>query len=337
MKILAGDIGGTKTNLAVFQAKKELVAPIAEDTFPSREYQSLEAMVKEFLLRVKTPIEYATFGVAGPVVQGRASITNLPWLVDETRLIDSFKFSSVCILNDLEATAYAISLLKSSDLQTLNLGDPTSGGTIAVIAPGTGLGEAFLTWDGSRYWAHASEGGHTDFAPTTPDEVNLLLYLQGQFDHVSYEKACSGQGIRNIYRYYHKDLNSGDEKSWLIEEAKQVVEAEDPTPVIVHAALERSIKCSFCFSTLERFVSILGGEAGNLALKVMATGGVYLGGGIPPRILPMLKDERFMRAFSRKGRMSPLVARMPVHIILNQKAALLGAARFGLDTVKGAY
>jgi glucokinase len=336
MVILAGDIGGTKTNLAIFESRKESLTPLAEDTFPSAQYPSLEAILEKFLSRNKTSVGCATFGVAGPVIDGRASITNLPWVIDERSLADSFKFTSVRILNDLEATAYMIPFLKPSDLHTLNAGNANQGGTIAVIAPGTGLGEAFLTWDGSGHRVHASEGGHSDFAPGTSNEIELLLYLQSQFGHVSFEKACSGRGIRNIYRYFHKSLKPADLNRLLSEEAKQVVESEDPTPVIVHAALERAVKCQFCLSTLQMFVSILGGEAGNLALKVMATGGVYLGGGIPPRILPMLDSGLFIESFRRKGRMSELVGRIPVHVILNPKTALLGAARFGIDSIKGA-
>jgi glucokinase len=334
MVILAGDIGGTKTNLALFQSKKESLAPLAEDTFSSAQYPSLEAILEKFLSRIKTSVECATFGVAGPVIHGRASITNLPWVIDEKRIMDLFKFTSVQILNDLEATAYMIPFLKPPDLHMLNAGDANQKGTIAVIAPGTGLGEAFLTWNSSGYRVHPSEGGHSDFAPGTSEEVNLLMYLQGQTGHVSFEKVCSGQGVRNIYRYFHKNFEPGDLNRLLSEETKQVVEAEDPTPIIVHAALERSVKCQFCLSTLEMFVSIMGEEAGNLALKVMATGGVYLGGGIPPRILSMLDSGRFIEAFCRKGRMSELVARIPVHVILNPKAALLGAARFGIDSMR---
>jgi glucokinase len=326
--ILAGDIGGTKTVMALFRPEEESLGLVAEETFPSGKYSSLEAIMKEFLAKNMVSVDHASFGVAGPVVHGRASITNLPWVIDEGTLKKAFKLSSVRILNDLEATAYAVPLLKPSDLRTLNKGDPVDRGTIAVIAPGTGLGEAFLTWDGSRYSPHASEGGHTDFAPANDEEVELLKYVQNQSDHVSYEKVCSGQGIRNVYKYYHRDLHVDDVRSWLAQEARQVDATEDPTPVIVHSALERNPRCGACFDTLNMFVSILGREAGNLALKVLATGGVYLGGGIPPRVLPALENERFTRAFRRKGRMSQLVSQIPVHVILNPKTALLGAARY---------
>jgi glucokinase len=333
--ILAGDIGGTKTEMALFRLEGESLGLVIEETFLSGKYSSLEAIMKEFLGKNSVSVDHASFGVAGPVVHGRASLTNLPWAIDERTLKETFKFSSVRILNDLEATAYAVPLLKPSDLRTLNKGDPIDGGTFAVIAPGTGLGEAFLTWDGSRYWAHPSEGGHTDFAPGNDEEMELLKYVQNQSDHVSYEKVCSGQGIRNIYKYYHRDLHVEDVKSWLTQEARQVDETEDPTPVIVHSALERSPRCGACFDTLNMFVSILGSEAGNLALKVLATGGVYLGGGIPPRVLRALENDRFTQAFKRKGRMAQLVSQIPVHVILNPKTALLGAASCCVEARKG--
>ena len=319
--LLAGDIGGTKTNLAVFSTEVGLRAPLAEATFPSGHYSNLETLVREFLAQVDLPVDRAAFGVAGPVVAGRARITNLHWVMDEAQIQKTLNLSSVRLLNDLEAIAYAVPFLEPSDLHTLNEGQPVAGGNIAVIAPGTGLGEAFLTWDGSRYRAYGSEGGHSDFAPATPLEINMLRYLQDQFGHVSYERVCSGRGIPNIYHFL-KDSGYAEEPEWL---AEQLAAADDLTPVIVNAALDEKPP-EICLATLDAFVSILGSEAGNLALKVMATGGVYLGGGVPPRILPALKQERFIQAFRHKGRMSDLLAQMPVHVILNPKVALLGAA-----------
>jgi glucokinase len=325
--LLAGDIGGTKTNLAVFSAETGLRAPLAEATFPSADYPSLEALVREFLDQVDLKVDRASFGVAGPVAAGRAEITNLPWVMDGTQLQEVLNLSSVRLLNDLAAIAHAVPFLEPDDLHTLNVGQPVPAGTMAVIAPGTGLGEAFLTWGGSRYRPHASEGGHTDFAPTNPLEVELLRYLQDRFGHVSCERVCSGRGLPNIYTYL-KDSGYADEPAWL---AEQLAAADDPTPVIVNTALDEEKPCELCVATLSTFVSILGAEAGNLALKVLASGGVYLGGGIPPRILPALEQGRFMEAFQRKGRMSDLLARMPVHVILNPKVALLGAACHGLE------
>jgi glucokinase len=331
--LLAGDIGGTKTNLTVFSPEDGPRAPLAEATFPSADYPSLEALVREFLGQVGLSVERASFGVAGPVVASRATITNLPWVMEETQLQEALNLSSVRLLNDLNAIAHAVPFLEPADLHTLNVGQPTSGrgvhgrGAMAVVAPGTGLGEAFLTWDGTRYRPHASEGGHADFAPTNPFEAELLRYLQGRFEHVSYERVCSGRGLPNIYAYL-KNSGYADEPAWLTE---QLAAADDPTPIIVNTALDSQKGCELCVATLNAFVSILGAEAGNLALKVLARGGVYLGGGIPPRILPALEEERFMGAFQRKGRMSDLLARVPVHVILNPKVALLGAACHGLE------
>lgn len=325
--LLAGDIGGTKTNLAVFSPETGPRTPLGEATFSSARYPSLEVLVHEFLAEVSLPVDRASFGVAGPVMGGHATITNLPWVMNETELQVALKLSSVRLLNDLDAIAHGVPFLEPADLHTLNEGEPAAGGAIAVIAPGTGLGEAFLTWDGTRYRAHASEGGHTDFAPTNLFEIELLRYLQGEFEHVSYERICSGLGLPNIYAYL-RDSGFADEPAWL---AEQLTAADDPTPVIVNAALDDEQPCALCVATLNAFVSILGAEAGNLALKVLATGGVYLAGGISPRILPALEHERFLEAFRNKGRFSDLLARMPVHVILNPKVALLGAACHGLE------
>jgi glucokinase len=199
-------------------------------------------------------------------------------------------------------------------------------GAIAVVAPGTGLGEAFLTWDGSRYVAQPSEGGHADFAPTNPLEVGLLQYLWERYEHVSYERVCSGLGIPNIYAYL-RDSGYAAEPAWL---AEVLAQAQDPTPIIVNTALDQSQPCELCMGTLDTFVSILGAEAGNMALNTLATGGVYLGGGIPPRILPALERAHFMRSFYNKGRFGEFLARIPVYVIMNPKVALLGAAAFGL-------
>jgi glucokinase len=324
--LLAGDIGGTKTDLAVFSAETGPRLALAEATFPSGRYPSLEVLVREFLGQIDLAVQRASFGVAGPVVGGRATTTNLPWVIDATQLEQTLGLSSVRLLNDLVAIANAVPSLEPSDLHTLNAGEPVHGSNVAVVAPGTGLGEAFLTWDGTRYRPHASEGGHADFAPTTPLQIELLRYLKDRFGHVSYERVCSGRGLPNIYAYL-RDSGAAEEPAWL---AERLAEVDDPTPVIANAALDGERHCELCVATLETFVSILGAESGNLALKVMATGGVYLGGGIPRRILPALQQERFTRAFTDKGRFSDLLARMPVHVILHPKTALLGAACYGL-------
>lgn len=326
--LLAGDIGGTKTTLAVFSRDAGPRKPLVEATFPSDQYPSLEALVQEFLRQAKVRVERASFGVAGPVVLGRAKITNLPWVTEEKQLASALNLKSVQLLNDLAAIAHAVPILEPSDLHTLNVGKPEPQGTLAVMAPGTGLGEAFLSWDGTRYRAYASEGGHADFAPTNEFELELLRYLLRRYEHVSYERVCSGMGIPNIYAFL-KESGYAEEPAWLRE---QLPVAKDPTPIIVSAALDDKRPCELCISTLNTFVSILGAAAGNLALQVLATGGVYLGGGIPPRVLPVLKTERFMQTCKSKGRMTDLMSQIPVHVILNPKSALLGAAVHGLES-----
>lgn len=323
--LLAGDIGGTKTDLAIFSSDRGPRSPLAEGTFPSANYASLEALAGEFLDKVRLSITGASFGVAGPVVAGRAKVTNLPWQIDAERLGSTLRVTRVDVINDLDAIAHAIPLLEPADLQTLSAGAPIRGGAIAVIAPGTGLGEAFLTWDGRKYQAHPSEGGHADFAPTNARELDMLRFLQERFDHVSYERVCSGRGLPNIYAYL-KQTGDAEEPAWL---AAQLDAAPDPTPVIIGAALGEP-PCALCATTLETFVSILGAEAGNLALKVLATGGVYVAGGIPRRILPALEGGGFMPSFRRKGRFADLLDRVPVHIVVNPKVGLIGAASLGL-------
>lgn len=325
--LLAGDIGGTKTNLAVVDPGQGVGEIVTEATFPSGRYPSLESIVQQFLNQTGLKVQRASFGVAGPVLGGRATITNLPWVIDEYNLQRAFNLEAVYLLNDLVSIAYAVPHLEPQDLHVLNEGRPEPGGAIAVLAPGTGLGEAFLTWESTRYSAHPSEGGHADFAPTNKTEIKLLRYLHERFDHVSYERICSGMGLPNIYNFY-KETERYEEPAWL---AEQLAAAADPTPVIVQAALNTERPCPLCQATLETFVSVLGAEAGNLALKVLSTGGVYLAGGIPPRILPALEGETFMRAFLRKGRLSHLLAPMPVNVVLNPKAALLGAIHYGLE------
>jgi glucokinase len=324
--LLAGDIGGTKTNLAIFSTERGLRDPLLEATFPSSHYPSLEAVVQEFLGQTRLKVDRASFGVAGPVINGQATITNLPWKMDEAELKRAFNLSAVRLINDLESIANAVPILEPADLHTIHQGTAVQHGAIAVIAPGTGLGEAFLTWDGNDYEAHPTEGGHTDFAPTDALQMGLLQFMLKRFDHVSYERVCSGMGLPNLYDYL-KQSGYAPEPDWL---AKALVDAGDRTPIIVNAALEGKPGSELCVATLKMFVSILGAEAGNMALKVLSTGGVYLGGGIPPRILSVLASSTFTEAFRDKGRFAPVLTRMPVYVILNPKSALLGAAASGL-------
>lgn len=324
--LLVGDIGGTKTDLAIITREGGPRAPRASAEFPSASYPSLEAIVREFLGRVGLPIRRACLGIAGPVMGGRVKTTNLPWVIEAEALAAAFGLESVRLLNDLEATAWAVPILRPADLVSLNAGTPVAGGAIALIAPGTGLGEGFLTWDGSRYVAHASEGGHADFAPTDATQIGLLQYLQARHGHVSVERVCSGLGLPHIYDYLRETRVAPESP----EVAERLAQAADRTPIIIEAALHPVAPCKLCVAVLDTFVAVLGAEAGNLALKVLATGGVYLAGGIPMRILPMLADGRFLRAFQRKGRLAELFGAVPVDVIA-ARAALIGAARCGLE------
>lgn len=327
--LLAGDVGGTKTDLAVYDLERSGMTPVAEQEFPSANYRDLQSIVREFLSGLKLPIDRACFAVAGPVVDGAAQITNLPWVLQEEALARELDFETVYLLNDLEAIAWAVPALKEASLHTLKHGTVVDHGTIGVIAPGTGLGEAFLTWDGQRYRAHASEGGHADFAPTTMEQVGLLQYLWRRFDHVSYENVCSGRGMPHLYEYL-KDSGSAVE---LDDVAEQLRQARDATPVIVGAALRSSNRSSLCRATVEMFVSILAAETGNLAVKVLATGGLYLAGGLPLHVLPLLDTERFVEIFESKGRFSTLLSDVPIHVVLH-RTALPGAARYALDAMQ---
>lgn len=328
--LLAGDVGATKTTLGVFSDARGPRDALNKRTFPSKPYQGLDAIVRDFLAEIDVEVTRAAFGVAGPVIEDRVEVTNLPWVIDGADLGDALELSRVVLLNDLAAIANAVPLLEPDEVHTLQAGRADATGAVAVVAPGTGLGEAFLTWDGEqgRYHPHASEGGHTDFGPTTPRQIQLLRYLWARHEHVSYELVCSGMGIPNLYAYFRSG-GYAEEPEWLAQELRQ---ADDPTPVIVQAGLDQQRPCELCQVVLDAFVSILGAEAGNLALKVMATGGVYLGGGIPPRILPALERDGFMASFHNKGRHSDLMTQMPVHVILNSDVALLGVAGYGLNS-----
>ena len=326
--LLAGDIGGTKTDLAVYTGETGPFAPLAETEVHSADYGSLEAIGKEFLTKVKEPVDRACFAVAGPVIDGRAKTTNLPWVIDESTVAKELNLEQVHLMNDLEAIAFAIPRLRTNDLQTLNAGAPVPGGAIGVIAPGTGLGESFLTWDGARYIAHSSEGGHASYAPTDETQIGLLAYMLKRFDHVSYEKVCSGIGIPHIYEYL-RSIGGAPETP---EVAQAIAAAHDPSPAIIKFGLDPAHSSALCAATLDILVSILGDEAGNLALKVLATGGVYLAGGIATHVLPALKGPRFMQSFARKGRFAELMARMPIHVIVT-RAALAGAASYGLENL----
>jgi glucokinase len=321
--LLAGDVGGTKTALGIFSQESGPRAPLAHASYSSGDGESLVALVRRFLGSTDLPIDRACFAVAGPVLDGRTKITNLSWVIDERGLAEELGLESVRLINDLEAIARAIPTLTPGDLHTLNHGTPADGGAIAVIAPGTGLGEAFLTWDSFRYIPHPSEGGHGDFAPTTTLEIGLLQDLRRQCDHVSVERVCSGPGIIRIYDYLRRAGHFISSR----ETAALIVNAADPAAMITQAGLRRPTPDPLSRAALEMFVSILGAEAGNLALRVLATGGVYLAGGIPPRLVPVLDEGRFLQSFVRKRRLADLLTNLPIHVVLT-RSAILGAVLF---------
>ena len=318
--ILAGDIGGTNARLAYFQSQNGHLQLVSERVFPSREYSEFATIVSRFVEDSGTRPEVACFGIAGPVRNGRVEVSNLPWVIEQARLAKQTAIPATLLINDLEAGAWSIGALSASDLVSLNSVSGPTAGNQAVIAPGTGLGEAGLFWDGSRHHVFACEGGHTDFAPQGELQIELLRYLAKRFDHVSYERALSGPGLVNVYEFL-RDSGCDRESAEMAAEMKQ----SDPAAAISKAALTGS--SPLAEKALDLWISVYGAEASNLALKIMATGGLFLAGGISPKILPKLKDPLFMKAFLDKGRLRPLVESIPVHVVTNEKAGLLGAAR----------
>jgi len=326
--ILAGDIGGTKTNLGFFVLEGKTLHPKKVRNFHNADYPELPSILKEFLEVNPGKVRAACFGVAGPVINGVCRTTNLPWVVDTSKLKALLKIEEVSLINDMEATAYGIGALPKSALMELNPGKPVAHGNIAVIAAGTGLGEGMLFWDGKYYRAVASEGGHSDFAPRNALELDLCKYLLKKFGHSSYERVLSGPGLLNIYDFL-KIRNFAKEPAWLKKELSQ----NDPGTVISKNALTGGNK--LCVKALDMFCAIYGAEAGNLGLKVLALGGVFLGGGIAPKIISKLRDGVFRKAFLEKGRFSKFLSQIPVHAILEEKTALHGAAVHALQLKTG--
>ncbi len=327
--ILAGDIGGTKTILALVDAAVGARRPLREETFASREHDSLESIVGRFLAGEDRRPTAASFGLAGRVEGRTARITNLPWTIDADSIGREFGIDEVHLLNDLEAVATAVPRLEDGDLKVLNPGRRDPQGVIGVIAPGTGLGEAFLTWSGDRHRAWPSEGGHVSFAPATAEQSELLHFLEARFGHVSFERVCSGSGFPNLYHFL-VETGRHDEPDWLRD---RLAAASDKTPVLMGAALEGTSPA--CVAALDLFVGILGSVVGNMALKLLPAGGLYLGGGIPPRILSRLEQPDFAAAIRQKGRFGDWVAEVPLSVILDPNAALHGATWDALDSESG--
>ncbi len=338
--ILAGDIGGTKTNLALYDWTTERVDPIRLETFHSADYKSLEEILVEFLTPPKPPtplvdadggtkqeeparepikLAAACFGVAGPVIENHSHTTNLPWVVDGAAIAKQFDIPRVQLLNDLEATAYGILWLRPDELEVLNPGTPPrKRQALTLIAAGTGLGEGILFWDGKSHRPMPSEGGHTDFAPNNDYEIELLRYLRSQYLHVSYERLVSGPGLHAIYEFIRDTKKN--EPTWLAEKIK----VGNPAAEIAEAGLKG--QAEIAQQALDLFASIYGAEAGNLALKALSLDGVYVAGGIAPKLIKKLKDGTFMKAFTNKGRYKRLLSNIPVKVVMNQETGLLGAA-----------
>jgi glucokinase len=317
--ILAGDIGGTNARLAYFQPHSGNLQLISERIFPSREYSGLGDIVSKFLDGAATRPEVACFGIAGPVRDGRVETSNLPWIVEQSRLAQQIELPATLLINDLEASAWGVGGLNPNDLVALNQGGPAAGNQ-AVIAPGTGLGEAGLFWNGRQHEVFACEGGHADFAPQGDLQIELLRFLASRYKHVSYERVLSGPGLVNVYEFL-RSKGCKDEPAGFAAQLSQ----GDAAAAISREALSGTSRLAV--QALDLWISVYGAEAGNLALKTMATGGVFLGGGISPKILSKLTGPLFMRAFVEKGRLRPLLESIPVHVITNDKAGLLGAAR----------
>jgi glucokinase len=321
--ILAGDIGGTNARLAYFQSQNGHLSLAAEGVFPSREHRGLDEIVAKFVESQNVHPNVACFGVAGPVLNGKVETSNLPWTVDASRLARELKLPSTMLINDLEANAWGIPSLGEKDLVSLNRVKGTPIGNQGVISAGTGLGEAGLYWDGQAYEVFACEGGHCDFAPRSELEIELLCYLMARFGHVSYERIVSGPGLVNVYRFL-RDTGRGEEPQWLTDEFAH----NDPAATISRNAI--AAKSTLAEHALDLWISIYGAEAGNLALKLMATGGIYIGGGIAPKVVAKLTGPLFTQAFVSKGRMQPLLESIPVKVITNDKIALFGAARYAV-------
>jgi len=318
--ILAGDVGGTKVNLALYDFVDGNLKHTRDKQYPAKEYSGLEEIVKEFIVSEK--ITAACFGVPGPVRDGRLRLTNLPWTLDSRELAADLKIDFVFLINDLQANGYGIAELGADQVYTLSEGDPRQLGNRALISAGTGLGESFMIWDGRNYVPYPSEGGHADFAPRNEDEIDLLRFLKQKYNgRISFERVVSGQGLTNCYEFL-REVRGMDEPASLAAR----MTAEDPNAVITEMAL--AAKSEICEKARDRVVSAYGAEAGNLALKVLSVGGLYVGGGIAPRILEKLKDGTFMKAFTDKGRMGQLLVNMPVRVILESKTALIGAAAY---------
>ena len=319
--ILAGDVGGTKVHLALYDFINGKLKISRDQQYPAKEHAGLEEIVRQFLGAEKATA--ACFGVPGPVRDGRLRLTNLPWTIDSRELAKNLDIDHVFLINDLEANGYGVAELSADQIYTLSEGDPSQLGNRALVSAGTGLGEALLIWNGHTHVPYPSEGGHADYAPRNEDEIDLLRFLKQKYNgRISFERVVSGMGLTSVYEFL-REVRGIEEPNWL---AERIAAAPDANSVITEMAL--AAKSEICEKALDMFVSAYGAEAGNVALKLLSVGGVYIGGGIAPRILEKMKDGTFMKAFTDKGRLSQLLVNMPVRIILESRAALMGAAAY---------
>lgn len=318
---LAADVGGTKCELALFKLGDKEYSSLVRKRYPSSEYSGIGEIVQEFLSGTDLQPEFAGLGVAGPVNDGVAQVTNLPWVIDEAELREMFGFAKVLLINDLTAVCASISVLTDDDLLTLHPGKIQQG-MKGVVAPGTGLGEGYLLDVDSLFFPQGSEGGHTNFAPVNEEQTELLAWMQKRRNPVSYEDLIAGSGIPNLYDFYIE--GKGETENQDLKEALKV--AKDRTPLIVNAAFDAS-PCSVCKKVVRLFLEILGSEAGNLALKTYALGGLYIGGGIVPRLVDKVDFDLVVRNYLNKGKMETLVESIPLYLITRKDAALIGVAR----------
>ena len=323
LTVLAGDIGGTKTNMAFFRVSKDRMEIRSEGKYHTADYPSFSAIIRTFLKERQLPAPgRICAGVAGPLVRGKVKITNLPEEIDTEEIRETIGVSEVALLNDLEVTAYGLAALDSQDLIRLHEGAEDIRGNMAIIAPGTGLGEAGLYWDGKYYYPFPTEGGHCDFSPRSDLDISIFHYLQAKYGIVSWEKLVAGPGIHDIYLFL-RDLRRKPEPDWLT----RALGEGDPSAVISGTAVEE--RDEVCVETMDLFVRYLARESSNLVLKMKATGGLFLGGGIPPKIVPLLQKEIFLKNYFDCDRMADLLQTIPVHIITRDKTALWGAAYYG--------
>lgn len=322
--ILAGDIGGTNVRIAAFEVECQRLKCVVEKIYKAAEHKGLSEVLSNFIKTEGIPVDRACFGAAGPVRHGQVHFSNLDWTIDARELAQQLRLAKVGLLNDLEAYAYGVNALESKDFVTLQEGAEGAVGNTAVISAGTGLGEAGLFWDGFRHHPFPCEGGHADFAPHNELEQELLRYLLKKYEHVSWERILSGPGIKNVYEFL-RDTKTEEEPAWLADQMRQ---ARDMPALISQMAQEH--KAPICEKAMEIFVGVYGAETGNCALKFMSAGGMYIGGSIAAKILPLIKQPLFKNAFLAKGRMQSLLKEMPVKVVLNDDAGIIGAAHYTL-------